>query len=52
MVYGFTPLPSIQLSVYLNMKIADLLLLELMEPLEHLELMEHLELIKLNHKHK
>jgi hypothetical protein len=52
MVYGFTPLPNIQLSVYLNMKIVDLYLMELMELIEHMELMEHLELISPNHNPK
>ena len=51
-MYGFTPLPNIQLSVYLNLKIVDLLLMELMELLELVRLIEHLEIIGLEHYEK
>ena len=48
-MYGFTPLPNIQLSVDLNTKIVDLLLMELMELLELVRLIEHLEIIGPEH---
>ena len=40
-MYGFTPLPNIKLSVYLNLKIVELLLMELLELLELVKLIEH-----------